>query len=289
MDMKPPSLNQLSEHVYWLAPDSTTDRPTLGAIVGKHSTLVVDAGNSATHANLFLDALTKLGVAPPRYVVLTHSHWDHVFGTSAFDTPIFAHQETQTIVAEMVDLDWGDAALDQRVVDGREIEFCRDMIKAELPDRTDLQIKPVDIAFATQLDFDLGGVRCQVKHVGGDHAADSSIVYVPDNRVIFLSDCLYEDLHHGPRNYTVAKLFPLLDEIESYAADYYVWGHHLEPMPKTEMMAFTELLRSIGEQVEQVGDNRNAILKALEGAISPSLEEDYMEIIDAFLAGLRMP
>jgi hypothetical protein len=32
--LKQSSLNRISEHVYWLAPDANTDRPRLGAIVG---------------------------------------------------------------------------------------------------------------------------------------------------------------------------------------------------------------------------------------------------------------
>lgn len=285
--MKQSPLNRISEHVYWLAPDATTDRPTLGAIVGRQATLIVDAGNSPAHANLFLGELAKLILANPKYMVLTHWHWDHVFGASAFDLPIFAYDETQRAMEEMARLDWSDEALDRRVQEGAEIEFCRDMIKAEWPDRTNLRLKLPDVSFATQLEFNLGGVRCQVKHVGGDHAADSSIVYVPEDNVVFLSDCLYEDLHHGPPSYTTQKLFPLIDEILSYRADYYVWGHNPEPMPKEEMMEFTGLLRAIGEQVERTGDNRELILRELQGKIGRTLEDDHTEIVDAFLAGLR--
>jgi glyoxylase-like metal-dependent hydrolase (beta-lactamase superfamily II) len=285
--MKQSRLNRLSEHVYWLAPDETTDRPTLGAIVGQQATLVVDAGNSPTHAHLFLDELARLDLAKPQYVVLTHWHWDHVFGASAFEVPIFAYEETQRVMEDMAHLDWSDEALDRRVEEGTEIEFCRDMIKAEWPDRTNLRLKPPDVAFAGRLEFNLSGVKCQVKHVGGDHASDSSIVYVAEDNIIFLSDCLYEDLHHGPRNYTISKLFPLIDEIMSYNADYYIWGHYPEPMPKTEMMEFVGLLKSIGEQVERTGNQRGLILRELEGSSGKLLEDDHLEIVDAFLAGLQ--
>jgi glyoxylase-like metal-dependent hydrolase (beta-lactamase superfamily II) len=285
--VRQPSLNRISEHVYWLAPDATTDRPTLGAIVGKQATLVVDAGNSPTHANLLLDELTNLSLAKPSYVVLTHWHWDHVFGASAFEAPIFAHEETHRVVEEMTQLDWSDHALDRRVEEGTEIEFCRDMIKAEWPDRSNLQVKLPDVSFVTQLEFNLGGVKCQVKHVGGDHASDSSIVYIPEDNIVFLGDCLYEDLHNGPRNYTIQKLFPLIDEIMSYRADYYVFSHNLEPMPKIEMMEFVGLLKLVGELGEQTGGNRELILQELQGKLGQILEDDHLEIVDAFLAGLR--
>ena len=53
------------------------------------------------------------------------------------------------------------------------------------------------------------------------------------------------------------------------------------------MIEFTGLLRSIGKQVEQTGDQRESILRKLEGITGKSLEDDHLEIADAFLAGLR--
>jgi len=286
--MNQSKLNQITKHVYWLAPDETTDRPILGAIVGRQSTLIVEAGNSPAHASLLLDKLAKIDIARPKYVALTHWHWDHVFGSSAFDLPIFAHRETKHFIEEMAQLDWSDETLDKRVEQGTEIEFCRDMIKAEWPDRTDLKFKPPDISFDTYVEFDLGGVTCRLKHVGGDHSADSSVVHVLEDKVVFLGDCLYEDLHHGPPNYTSRKLFPLIDEILNCNADYYLFAHNPEPTPRVEMIKFTGLLKSIGQAIDRLGDNREQILQRLQEMGVGSLDEERIEIVDAFLAGLRL-
>ena len=70
------SLNPISDHVYWLAPDATTDRPVLGAVDGQKATLLIDAGNSPAHAKLLLDEVAKLSQAQQHYLVLTHWHWD---------------------------------------------------------------------------------------------------------------------------------------------------------------------------------------------------------------------
>jgi glyoxylase-like metal-dependent hydrolase (beta-lactamase superfamily II) len=279
-------LLQLTEHVYWFTPDERTDRPTLGAIVGKAGTVIVDAGNSVAHAQLFLDELAKINIAPPKYLILTHWHWDHVFGTAAFNIPSFASQETKRIVEEMALQDWSDEALDARVEAGIEIEFCRDMIKKELPDRTSLVIKPPDIAFTDQIEINLGDVGCQIVHVGGDHASDHSVVYIPQDRVAFLGDCLSEDFYNGPRYYTTRRLFPLLNKILSFEADYYMIGHYDKPMPRTELLEYATLLRTIGRKVEEVGKNRKQILADLEESFDRPLDEDDLEIVDSFLAGL---
>ncbi len=284
MDVK---LNRLSEHIYALPPDPATDRPILGAVVGGRATLVVDAGNSPAHARLLLSGLAQVTSAPPQYVVLTHWHWDHVFGASAFAAPIFAHGETSRKVEELARLDWSDAALDQRVAEGTEIAFCRDMFKAEWPDRAGLHIRPPDVSFDSWLEFDLGGATCRAQHVGGDHSADSSVVYVPEDEVLFLGDCLSEDLYHKPPDYTVGKLFPLLDTLLGFGAGLYIFAHDTAPVPRPEMVALAERMKAIGRLVERQGGHRERILQQLQ-ATGGVLDDESLAMVNAFLAGLGL-
>lgn len=279
-------LNQLTDHVHWLAPDGTTDRPTLGAVVGSRGTLIVDAGNSPTHANILLNALTRNQLPAPTYLVLTHWHWDHVFGTAAFNIPSIASPETKAVMEQMAVWDWSDEALDERVEAGVEIAFCRDMMKLELPDRSTLRIIPPDITYHQRLTIDLGGVTCHILHVGGDHASDSTIVHIPEDKVVFLSDCVYPDLYNGPRRYTTGKLFPLLDTVMGLECDYYLGGHHEEPMTAAEMADYAAWLRTIGRTVQEIGPDRERILAALPKAFGRPLEEDDLECTEEFLAGL---
>lgn len=280
---------QLSPHGYWLSPDHTTDRPLLGVIAGAQGTLVIDAGNSPAHVKVLLQAMAQQHLLPPTFIILTHWHWDHVFGTSALDVPTFASQETARIVRLLAGLDWGDVALDQRVADGIEIAFCRDMIKREWPDRSHLIIRPPEIAFTTEVTLDLGGVTCQFVHVGGDHAHDSSIVYVPEDKLLFFSDCIYDDLYHGPRRLTTTHLFPLLDRLLAYDVDYYLGGHDPEPLTRAHFAADAALLKTIGETVTTIGQDRMAIWAELPKRLGVALTDDHTEIVDAFLAGLQMP
>ena len=285
--MNPATLNQLTPHVYWLPPDETTDRPILGVVTGERGSLLVDAGNSPAHANLRLNEIARLRLTAPHYLTLTHWHWDHVFGTAAIQLPTLAHIETKRIVTEMAHLDWSDEALDQRVAAGQEIEFCRDMIKAELPDRRGLVIRPPEIGFTAEVELDLGGTTAHLIHVGGDHAADSIIVYVPGDRLVFLSDCLGPDLYHQPQRYTAAGSAAMLDRLLSYEAEIYLTGHGDRPLARAEVVAFADLLRTVGRVVTGHEKNRPAILTQLEQTLPAPLDEDVPEIVNAFLAGLQ--
>ena len=280
------TFNRLTAHVHWLSPDSTTDRPVLGAIAGTRGTLVVDAGASPAHARTLQQAIAAAGLPAPRYLALTHWHWDHIFGSAAWDLPTFGHVETQRVTARLATLDWSDAALDARVAAGQEIAFCRDMMKLELPDRSGLVLRPPDITFAHQVTIDLGGVTCHLIYVGGDHAADSVIVHVPEDGVVFLSDCYYQNLYHAPPCYTTTKLLPLLDRLLALDADLYLTGHGAEPLTRVELMEEATLLAQIGHTVDRIGADRGAVYAALSGLLARPVDEEIVDLMDAFIAGL---
>lgn len=46
-------LHQLTNRVWYTENDSTTDRPTLGYIMGDRRSVMLDAGNSGAHGNCF--------------------------------------------------------------------------------------------------------------------------------------------------------------------------------------------------------------------------------------------
>jgi glyoxylase-like metal-dependent hydrolase (beta-lactamase superfamily II) len=280
-------MRRVSEHVCILPPDATTDRPILGAISGANGTLMVDAGNSPAHVDLFLRGAARVGLPPLRYLVITHWHWDHVFGAQALDLPTLASVETRRIVTEMTSLQWDDASLDARVAQGAEIAFCRDMMRLEWPNRSALAIRPPNIGIRAAVEIDLGGVICDVVPVGGDHSSDSTVVYARDDKVLFLGDCLGPDLYSGDPSYTTRALFPLLDRLLGFHAELYVEAHEPEPMTRSQMRDYAALLRVIGQAVDGAGPQRETALAAVREALGADLNDEQIELTDAFLAGLR--
>ncbi|MHC4849423.1 MAG: MBL fold metallo-hydrolase, partial [Planctomycetota bacterium] len=225
-------LRELAPNIFWMAPEHATDRPAMGAVAGDDSTLLVEPGASSRHAGKFLDALET---SPVRYVLMPHSHWDHVFGASAIDAVTIATEQTKQLVETMADYSWSDEALDERVAAGTEIAFCRDMIKAELSpvERAALRIRIPETTFQSEMTIDLGNRSVQLPHVGGDHAPDSCIAVVP-GEVAFLSDCIYPNIHVEPNCLTRRNLFPILDHLLALDVDTYVLGHHDLPLTREQ-------------------------------------------------------
>jgi len=283
------TLNQISPHVVWTAPEEATDRPILGGVIGRNATLMIEGGASAAHSGGFLGALSIAGLPLPKFLFLTHWHWDHVFGAAYLDLPTFAHSETSQKIREMAQLNWGDESLDRRVDAGKEIEFCQTHMKVELTneERVSLKLRVPEISFNEQVQIDLGGVTCQIIHVGGDHSSDSSIINIPEDKVAFIGDCLYEDLYAAPPSYSTIKLFPLFDRLLELKADYYLDAHNPEPIPLAGLIKQEKLYKTIGRQVEKSAANRQDIFSELLKELSENQVNDNLDVVDAFIAGIQ--
>jgi glyoxylase-like metal-dependent hydrolase (beta-lactamase superfamily II) len=224
---------KISEHVYWLPP-GPPDRPSLCAVVGERGTIWLDAGASAAHAREFLAFLAENGITKPSHVVLSHSHWDHVFGAAELGAYVVAHELTAGYLEELAEMDWSDEALEDRVASGDAPSQHAENVKAELPSPRRVEIAHADIVFREGVRFELGGVRVEARHVGGDHADDSTVSFVEPDGVLFLGDCLYEAPSGG---YSVARVQPLIDAIQSFGAQLHVEGHNGSVLSQAELDA----------------------------------------------------
>jgi len=203
-------MERITEHVWWMEP-GPPDRPSLCGVVGERWTLALDAGSSRSHTRSFLDGLRHA----PSAVVYTHSHWDHVFGGVEIGGLVIAQTGTALKLVEMAARDWTDDST------------VNDNIREELPAPRVVEIAPADIVFVDGIDLDLGGVRVAVRHVGGAHAADSSVMFVEPDGLLFLGDALCDAVDEQ-----------LERQVLAFGAEHYVEGHHEAVSTRAELEAF---------------------------------------------------
>ncbi|MEK5173524.1 MBL fold metallo-hydrolase [Heyndrickxia sp. FSL W8-0496] len=280
-------LQKISDHFLYLPPYQETDRPILAAVKGSQRTLLIDAGNSQNHAKLFLKQLEERQIKGD-YLALTHWHWDHVFGMSEMIVPKICYAETKEKIEEMQLLSWEDEFLDERVKEGIEIPFCADAIKKELGNNRVIHLPVPEITFDCQLTIDLGGVTCFIEHIGGDHSSDSSIVYIPEEKVLFLGDCMYANLYSEKWNYTVEETLQLLDKLEKYDAEIIFQSHTPEPLTKNQFSSQLSLLKNTAILTEKYAGNEPSIIQELSQIIKRQLNEDELETIRFFVNGYSL-
>nr|WP_249117588.1 MBL fold metallo-hydrolase [Bacillus safensis] len=172
------TIKKIGQTFSYITPVSLTDCPILGMFVSNNKTLMIDAGNSEDHANYFIQKTLGNENASPDMVVLTYWHWDHIFGLPALPNSVsIASAKTRKEMEKLLPFSWSDEAIDERVREGTEIEFCAKAIKEEYQDYRDIQVVLPDVMFDQRMEIDLGGVTCVVQHVGGDHAIQHKIIF----------------------------------------------------------------------------------------------------------------
>lgn len=282
------TIEKIGERFWYMTPVSETDRPILGIVAGSERTLMIDAGNSEAHANLFMKMVNEKGVDLPSYVVLTHWHWDHIFGLSALGKIIsISSTKTKKEIEKLRPLSWSNQAIDQRVAEGTEIEFCANAIKQEFPEKRDISITLPVMTFEDEIEIDLGGITCIIKHVGGDHADDSVVIYVKEEKILFLADSFYPDIFSGKDNYTVDGIRELLNKLEVFDADFYILSH-TGILSKQQFEEEVKLLRSIADLTEKYEGVSKVIIDEYRNMAGRDLSEDELETVQFFVNGFDM-
>ena len=274
-----------SDRFWYMTPVDRTDRPILGAVVGDTHTLLIDAGNSVSHASFFLEQLEKQGLRTPSMVALTHWHWDHIFGLPALEGMVsIASEATKRGMEKLVPYAWDDVSLDERVAQGIEIEFCAQAIREEYGDTRDIEIVLPTLTFQESLTLDLGGVHVVLRHVGGDHAKDAVVLYVVEERVLFLGDALYADIYSPTWRMTPEETLRLLNVLESFDAKQIVWSHG-EMVSRESFAEDCLALRRIATISDNFPGNIDEITQSYASLVNREITEEENELITFFVNG----
>jgi glyoxylase-like metal-dependent hydrolase (beta-lactamase superfamily II) len=269
MDVIVSALTRITDRVYWMPPGQP-DRPSLCGVVGDRRTLMLDAGSSVAHTRAFMDALLTASGTRPSAVVYTHSHWDHVLGGAEVGGLVIAHALTAEGLVELAGRDWSDEGLDRRVAAGLSSAAHAAAVKAEMPSPRTVEVAPADIVLHDEIELDLGGVTATVRHVGGDHSADSCVIYVEPDGVLFMGDCVSASPEGAMTSESAARL---REVVLGSGAEHYVEGHHESVSPRTEMEELFEKIQ-LAERA------------AREGVTLETPDEDTEYFTEAFRAGL---
>jgi glyoxylase-like metal-dependent hydrolase (beta-lactamase superfamily II) len=151
---------------------------SIGLILGDDECLVVDTrGDLVDGAELVaaVREVTKLRWT----VVLTHSHWDHCFGTAEFlPTTIWAH--------ELCHAELAANGIEQR---DNVARMYAEHDQPEIAERL-LAVEPVlpDRLMRDRAELSVGGRRVVLAYFGPGHTDNDIAVQVPDAGVVFAGD-----------------------------------------------------------------------------------------------------
>ncbi len=221
------NLKQISEHVWVYPPDRKITRPTIGVICTPTRTVLVDAGQSPTHAREVMAEVERIGAAPIERIIYTHHHWDHTFAAKTYNVPVMAHRVCYHRTIEYKEQNDWSAEYVRRVIEevpALEPSFSSlSTVMAGYWDDFELIIPSIIVRpFRSQLALD--GVTIELEFIGGSHADDSTLVTVLEDGVMFMADCFYMPPAHLVK--TNAKTdVEMVKQLLTRGHHYYVDGH----------------------------------------------------------------
>lgn len=224
-------LEKLTDTIYFLPHEPEFDRPMLAYVKGDKFSLAVDAGYSASHVKDFYRALEANHLRKPDFTVITHWHYDHTFGMHAVNGVSVAHQKTNHFLR----------AQREKARDERYIDFLREddiYFRKEYAGQTELKIVVSDIEYVNEITLNLGNAAARVFHTVSPHSEDTTCVYIPEEKVLFLGDAASEDFFNGGYM-DQEKLSRFIQMVSSLDCEYCVLSH-CEPMKKRELLAYLD-------------------------------------------------
>lgn len=147
-----------------------------GIIVGDEGVLIVDSLRLPSFARDLIADVKHVTPKPVRYVVDTHSHWDHAWGNQEFpDATIIGHDNCR---AEMLDVDlvewWRDRAASSSMPWSEEARTVR--------------VTPPTLTFESSMRLVMGETEVHLRYLGRAHTSGDIFIHLPQHRVVFTGD-----------------------------------------------------------------------------------------------------
>lgn len=175
-------------------PDPANVQAAVAVIADERGSVVVDAGFSPALARTIQQDLRALGLPPPRWLVYTHHHWDHVWGACAWEgVEVIGHESGVPLLEAERRRPWSHEYLREQVVADPSLGPSFEARGRAMANWGGFEVVVPQRTFVRSLILPTG---VEIRHVGGGHAPDSSVVVDPESSVLLLGDSYYPPPFH---------------------------------------------------------------------------------------------
>lgn len=217
-------------------------------LVTEDGIIVVDATYLPSVAKKLVSIIQTVSDKPIKYLILTHSHGDHINGIAGFpnDIKIIA-QENLTennmnfTEARNVDLTENrfpeylaglkmqmDSTEDKNSDEYKALEQRYNRNNEYFQELKTIKFREPEVTFADKYELELGGEKIILEYPGGGHTNDNIIVKFPKHNAIHTGDLIFNEqipyviVEHGAN---IQGWVKILDQFYSEKFDYVIPGH----------------------------------------------------------------
>jgi glyoxylase-like metal-dependent hydrolase (beta-lactamase superfamily II) len=180
------------------------------AILTEKGIVVVDAGISTGLTQIYRRKIEEaFPQSPFTHVINTHAHHDHYRGNSVFPEARVVGHEKGPAEMETYWMAPGQVAASLEVI----VEEYEAKVAGSLPGsedyyrnlmqqiryqsafedaRKNIPIRKPEITFPDSLRLDMGNITLELKYFGSCHSSSDILVYIPELKVLFTGDLLFQ-------------------------------------------------------------------------------------------------
>jgi cyclase len=270
-------------------------------ILGSDGVLVFDTNGTPAAAAAVLAEIRTMTDRPVRYVVNSHWHWDHWYGTELYqrafpDVRIVAHEKTRQMMmgpalafnrpgietqlpAYVQSLEKKvatAAAADPPAPDLSKLKQLLEEDRSFLEQKAHVRHTFPSVTFTDQLNIYLGDRQIQVLHYDRAVTPGDACLYLPKEKILITGDLLVNPVSFALSCYPTGWL-NTLQKLDALDASVIVPGHG-EPLRSKELLhahidVFRELLRQ-GKALK----TRGLTADQARAAILPSLRDVMLKM-----------
>lgn len=203
---------KLAQDVYAFLQPPLICYSSAGVIIGNREVIVVDSLTNAAMAESLRAEICRVTDKPIRFLINTHSHFDHVYTNHFFPeaTVISSHRGREETEAN------------------RKVQNQHDAFLPKLFPDVDLRggrYTPQDMSFSGSLTLYQEGREIRVLELGVGHSESDVVVHLPGEKIVFCGDVFLNGVPPLPGEGHVSQTIAHYHAIEALEADLYVAGH----------------------------------------------------------------
>jgi cyclase len=256
---------KLAKDVYVFLQPPLVCYSSAGVIVGERDVIVIDSLTNAAMARSLLEEIRGITDKPVRFLINTHSHFDHVYTNHLFPeaTVISTHRGREATKANL------------RAQDKHDALFARLFPDVDLRGgRYTVQ----DLSFSGNLTFHQGEREVRAIELGAGHSESDVVVHLPGEKIVFCGDVFMSGMPPLPGEGHVTETIAHCRAIEAMEADIYVAGHG-DPETLADVRAQRIQLEGQFRRAKECFDQGMSYDKALQAFARDDTPLDFQRLI----------
>jgi glyoxylase-like metal-dependent hydrolase (beta-lactamase superfamily II) len=223
------------------------------AILSRDGVLVFDTNGTPAAAAAVLADIRTLTDKPVRYVVNSHWHWDHWYGTEIYQRAfpglsVIAHEKTRAMMMGPA-LEFNRPGIEQQLpgyiqsLERRGADQALlDADKFFLDQKKNVQHTFPNVTYSDRMTIDLGERHIEVLHYDRAVTPGDTFLYLPNDKVLITGDLLVNPISFALSCYPTGWL-RTLEKMDTLDASVIVPGHGAPLRDKTLLHATEEVFR----------------------------------------------